>query len=124
MTEILNEDDFDAIYEGFIDDAIHTGCVWGLSSEEGWALCPSSYSDSVDVMPLWSQPELAKVHCQDEWANYEVVPISLEELLDEWLPGMHQDILLVGIDWNADLDGEEIEPLDLLEDFDKAAAEH
>lgn len=115
--------DLDEIYDQFIHDALATGCVWGLESDDGWALCPSSGNDEIEVMPLWSQPELAKVHCQQEWATYRPVPISLEELLDEWLPGMHEDVVLVGIDWDQQLDGEEVEPLDLLEDFDEAASE-
>jgi hypothetical protein len=42
----------------------------------------------------------------------------MEEFLDDWLPGMHSDVLLVGINWNLDLEGDEIEPLDLLEEFE------
>ncbi len=41
-----------------------------------------------------------------------------EEFLDDWLPGMHSDVLLVGVNWNVDLEGAEIEPLDLLEEFE------
>ena len=72
-------------------------------------------------MPLWSQPEFAKVHCGDEWKGYKVVPIALEELLDEWLPGMHEDVLLVGVNFNKELEGLDIEPLDLLEQIDAVA---
>lgn len=116
-------DDTDENYDRFIDDALATGCVWGLESDEGWALCPSVNNDDISVMPLWSQPEFAKLHCAEEWAGYKVIPISLEELLDDWLPGMHEDVLYVGVNWNAELEGEEVEPLDLLEDIDRAAAD-
>ncbi|MFL0800927.1 MAG: DUF2750 domain-containing protein [Agarilytica sp.] len=116
-------DELDEIYERFIVQAIEVGCVWGLEGEEGWALCPSSHNDAIDTMPFWSDPDAAKAHCRDEWSAYKAVPISLEELLDEWLPGMHEDVLLVGIDWNNALEGEEVEPLDLLEDIDKMAGE-
>lgn len=116
-------DDFDENYQIFIEDALETGCVWGLENSEGWALCPSLNNDELDVMPLWSQPEYAEVHCREEWEDYKVVPISLEELLDDWLPGMHDDVLMVGPNWNDDLEGLEVEPLDLLEDVDRAATE-
>lgn len=122
MSDSVGEE-LDEIYEAFIQQSIGTGCVWGLEGEEGWALCPSANNDDIDTMPLWSDAELAKVHCRDEWSQYQVVPISLEELLDEWLPGMHEDVVLVGIDWNSEMEGEEVEPLDLLEDIDKAAAD-
>lgn len=115
-------DELDEIYEAFIANAIDMGCVWGLEGDDGWALCPSAGNEDIDVLPLWSDPDEAKRQCREEWSHYESVPISLEELLDEWLPGMHEDVLLVGIDWGDALDGEEVEPLDLLEDIDKAVA--
>ncbi len=116
-------DDPEENYEQFLAEAIDTGCVWALEGEEGFALCPSVDNDELDVMPLWSQPEYAQLHCRDEWAEYEVVPIALEELLDDWLPGMHSDLMLVGVNWNHELEGIELEPLDLLEDIDREAAE-
>jgi Protein of unknown function (DUF2750) len=122
MTQLLS-DDLDENYERFLEEAMATGCVWGLENDEGWALCPANQNAELDVMPLWSQPEYAQAHVADEWASYRVVPIALEELLDDWLPGMHEDVLLVGPNWNSDLDGDEIEPLDLLEDFDELLAE-
>jgi hypothetical protein len=121
MTEHLS-DDLDENYDRFISEAIATGCVWGLESEEGWALCAAHTSDDIDVIPLWSQPEYAQLHVEGEWQGYKVIPISLEELLDEWLPGMHDDVLLVGPNWTEDLSGDEVEPLDLLEDFEEAMA--
>ena len=116
-------DDLDENYALFLTEALETGCVWGLESDEGWALCPSEQNDSLDVMPLWSQPEYAKAHQVEEWADYRLIPISLEEFLDDWLPGMHEDVLMVGPNWNAELEGEELEPLDMLEDFDEALSE-
>ncbi len=114
-------DDVEDNFDLFIANAIDTGCVWALKSEEGFALCPSVDNEELDVMPLWSQPEFAETHCRDEWGDYEVVPIALEELLDEWLPGMHGDLMLVGVNWNAALEGIEIEPLDLVEEIDREA---
>lgn len=116
-------DNLDENYDLFLDDALATGCVWGLEGEEGWALCSSDTHEDIDVMPLWSQPEYAQAHCIEQWSHYQVVPISLEELLDDWLPGMHEDVLMIGPNWNSKLEGFELEPLDLLEDFDEAASE-
>ncbi len=111
-------DDLDANYEQFIVEALEQGCVWGLESKDGWALCPVDGNEEIAVMPLWSQPEYAEVHVAGEWEHYRVVPISVEELLDDWLPGMHEDVTLVGPNWNAKLEGGDLEPLDILEDFD------
>jgi hypothetical protein len=102
----------------FIVEAIATGCVWGLEGPDGWALCPSEKHSQTDVMPFWSQPEFAQVHCVDEWSIYKPVAVSLEEFLDEWLTGMHEDVLLVGVNWDADMEGQEVEPLDLLSEIE------
>lgn len=128
MTEDVEEieelsEDFDENYELFIAHAIDMGCVWALEGEDGFALCPSVDNEDIDVMPLWSQPEYAQVHAKDEWAKYECVPIATEELLDEWLEGLHGDLILVGVNWNEAMEGVEIEPLDLLEDIDKASSD-
>lgn len=102
----------------FIVEALNTGCVWALESEDGWALCPSEKFPQSDVMPFWSQPEFAQCHCVGEWSDYTPVAVALEELLDDWLPGMHKDVLLVGVNWNDKLEGIEVEPLDLLEEIE------
>lgn len=103
----------------FIVEAMEHGCVWGLEGPDGWALCGSEKYDQSDVIPLWSARELAEVHCREEWLHYQPLAIDLEELLDDWLTGMHEDELLVGVNWNDELEGEELEPLDLLEEFEQ-----
>jgi len=113
-------EDVEENYHLFLQEALETGCVWGLESAEGWALCPASVNSDLHVMPFWSQPEFAQQHCVEEWSVYKVVPVSLEELLDDWLPGMHEDVTLLGPNWNENMEGLELEPLDVLEDFDKA----
>ncbi|GLS24816.1 DUF2750 domain-containing protein [Marinibactrum halimedae] len=109
----------DENYDRFIVEALDNGCVWGLEGPEGWALCPSEkYVDS-DVMPFWSQPEFAERHCAEEWQGYEVIAISTEEFIEDWLPGMHEDVFLVGVNWDAAMEGTEVEPLDLLADLEE-----
>jgi len=112
-------DDFEENYSRFIAEALDYGCVWGLEGAEGWALCPSEKYDKTDVMPFWSQPEFAQQHCQDEWSEYQVVPVAVDEFLEEWLPGMHEDVFLVGVNWNEGMEGLEVEPLDLLQEIER-----
>jgi hypothetical protein len=81
---------------------------------ESWALSASEKHAETNVMPFWSQPEYAQCHITDDWTDHEVVAIALEEFMDDWLMGMHTDVVLVGINWDADLEGEEYEPLDVL----------
>ncbi|MBB6520632.1 DUF2750 domain-containing protein [Pseudoteredinibacter isoporae] len=117
MTEVLSSN-IEENFDRFIVEALETGCVWGLEGPEGWALCPSEQYTETDVMPFWSQPEFAKQHCVEDWAVYQPVAVSVEEFMDKWLPGMHDDVYLVGINWDNEMEGMEIEPLDLLEEFE------
>ncbi|MCV6620358.1 MAG: DUF2750 domain-containing protein [Cellvibrionaceae bacterium] len=117
MTEALSSN-IEENFDRFIVEALETGCVWGLEGPEGWALCPSEQYGETDVMPFWSQPEFAKAHCVEDWSVYQPVAVSVEEFMDKWLPGMHEDVYLVGINWDSEMEGMEIEPLDLLEEFE------
>lgn len=122
MTESLGENDSENL-DRFIIEAIEGGCVWGLEGPEGWALCESEKYQGTDVMPFWSQEDAALLHCQDDWKNYKPLAVELGEFLEDWLTGMHEDVVLVGINWDAELEGVEIEPLDLLEEFDQELAD-
>lgn len=126
MTEDLAENAIEALSDDsgenldrFIVEAIASSCIWGLQGPEGWALCASEKYDGSDVMPLWSSESFARVHCVDDWQNYQPIAIELEEFLEDWLPGMHEDVLLVGVNWNSELEGDEMEPIDLLEEFEQ-----
>ena len=70
------------------------------------------------MIPFWSNEEFAQALCNGDWDIYKPVPIEMGEFLDEWLPGMHSDVLMVGVNWTPDLEGQEMEPLDLLEEFE------
>jgi hypothetical protein len=107
-------------YIQFFEDSISMGFIWGLQSEEGWAQCESNKFKDAIVMPFWSQAEYAKNHCSGEWSNYEAIAIDLEEFLDDWLTGMHEDVILVGVNWDENLEGEDYEPLDILYEYEKA----
>lgn len=116
-------DDLDENFDRFIVEALEQGCVWVLQAGEGYVVCGSENHDDMDVMPFWSQREFAEIHCKDDWADYQPLAVDVQEFLDDWLPGMHDDLILAGINWDADLIGEEIEPLDLLEEFDQEMPE-
>jgi hypothetical protein len=100
-------------------ESLENGCVWGLQdTAENWALVGSTDNDSIDVIPFWSNQQFAEALCTGEWDIYTPVAIEMEEFLDDWLPGMHSDVLMVGVNWTPDLEGQEMEPLDLLEEFE------
>lgn len=113
-------DDLDENLDRLVVESLQLGCVWGLMDEDGnWAMVSSVHNDEVGVIPVWSHRELAQPLCLGEWSIYQPTAIEMGEFLDEWLPGMHKDLILVGINWNTELEGDEMEPLDLLEEFEE-----
>jgi hypothetical protein len=112
-------DDLQENLDRLIVECLENGCVWGLQDQQGnWSLVSSTDNDDIDVMPFWSDSRFAQALCTGQWAIYKPVAIDLEEFLDDWLPGMHSDVLMVGVNWNEELEGQEMEPLDLLEEFE------
>ena len=105
--------DSKANYDRFVRRAKESNMVWGLKSSEGWATCPSNKNENTTVYPFWSDEAYAKRHCIKEWSNYKPASIDLDSFIDHWLKGMHEDGILVGTNWNSDLAGLEVEPIDL-----------
>ncbi|TWP29423.1 DUF2750 domain-containing protein [Apibacter muscae] len=66
---------------------------------------------------FWSDESLAKSCIEKEWRNYQVSPLLLSEFLENWCVGMYNDGLMVGIDFDKNLFGDEIEPLNLILDI-------
>ncbi|ESQ16277.1 MAG TPA: DUF2750 domain-containing protein [Chromatiaceae bacterium] len=97
----------------FVARVFSSGLVWGIKSDQGWAICPSNEYQDASVYPFWSKESAAHIHCADVWADCVPTSIELEHFLAYWLPGMHQDDALVGPDWDEDLAGLEMEPMEL-----------
>ncbi|PID49943.1 MAG: hypothetical protein CR991_04175 [Proteobacteria bacterium] len=115
------EIDYQAGYDNFVAEVKRSGKVWGLTTKDGednWAVCPSAMYEETDVMPLFSSREKAQQHCIDEWEIYQPQAVVLEEFVNDWLPGLHEDEALIGPDWDMDLAGLEIEPMDVAEDLE------
>jgi len=113
-------DDFVERLHEFVRKVTESGDVWGLEHEEGWALAPSADDETVSVMPFWSDEAAAEVCATDEWSNYRPSPIPLDDFLDDWLPGMAEDGYRVGVGWDVDLVGPELDPIDLQADLEDA----
>ena len=104
--------DLEANKERFITRVRDSGVVWGLRSKNVWAYCESNHTDS-DVLLFWSEEAYARRHAIKEWAAYEATSIDLDAFIDSWLRGMHEDGALAGVNFNADLAGIEVEPIEL-----------
>lgn len=110
-------DDIQQNYALFIQQAQDSQQVWALQFDDEWVVCDSNEQPGRDVMPVWSAEADAQRHCVDEWADYQAAPIALEEFMEEWVNDLAEDQVLLGINWNADLDGVEVEPLTLARDL-------
>ena len=102
-------------YDHFVSRVLVTGVVWGLKSENVWAVCPSNETEA-DVYLFWSDEAYARRHCINEWAHYLPASIPLTVFRERWLPGMAKDGFLVGPQYNSQLCGVETHP-------DKVAAD-
>ncbi|AMF94616.1 DUF2750 domain-containing protein [Vibrio fluvialis] len=105
--------DIQANLELFIKESQENNLVWGLRNEEGWLSCESTEFEDSEVMPFWSSKEDAQLHNVEEWADFEVLEIPLDIFVEDWLITLGEDGVLVGTNWNANLDGKEVEPSEL-----------
>lgn len=105
------------LFENFVDEILNTEIVWGLSNEDGWAICDSNDFEDREAIPFWSDEKKAQALCSGDWQDYVPRPIPIDEFVDAWLHGMHEDNLLVGTNWDEELVGPEIEPIMMIEDI-------
>lgn len=103
----------EADHTRFLQQVRESGQVWGLKSSTGWAVSESGEFEDTLVYPFWSDPADAAPHCTGDWAHFRPAAIPLESFMADWLPGMSEDAVLVGTNWDADLSGMEWEPLEL-----------
>ncbi len=66
-------------------------------------------------MQLGVTGRCAEIHeCRvEEWADFEVLEIPLDIFVEDWLITLDEDGVLIGTNWNSELQGKEVEPSDL-----------
>ncbi|MGX9461450.1 DUF2750 domain-containing protein [Shewanella sp. A14] len=108
-----------AALSSFIENVKQHQILWGLQDEtgEGWVVCDSSEFEETDVMPLWSSEAAATSHCTDEWADYKAVTITLTDFLEYWVSDLNDDGVLIGVDWEADQECQEVDPIVLAKEL-------
>lgn len=81
-------------YEHFIKVVTDWEEVWGLY-QDGWALAATD--DGQEVFPVWPAKEYAELCREKEWSSYEPKSFSLADFMNELLPNLKQDGVLLGI---------------------------
>ena len=93
----------------FIESAKENRTIWGLWSEaSGWSAIDSDQDFDTEVILFWSDPEYARKHQQDEWRDHALIAIPLGEFLEDSLPTMIEEGVLIGPNWDEDFVGQEI----------------
>jgi hypothetical protein len=100
-------------HKKFVERVVDFDTVWGLESDEGFATSDSNDFEAANVIPFWSDKAYATALIKDDWKHYKPTSISLAEFIENWLVGMYSDGLLVGTNWDANMFGKEIGPLEL-----------
>lgn len=103
--------------EKFVTTVSKSKKIWGVHGNDGWVVCDALLTENKGVIPFWSTKKAAELHCVEEWGDYSATLISLEEFLDFWLVEVAHDGLLFGLEWNRELRGEEIDPVNLEAEF-------
>lgn len=68
-------------------------------------------------MPFWSSLKRVRniIEYGDAYSLFESHEISYQDFVDQWLPGLNNDNLLVGINWTGDRAiGYDLEPNEVL----------
>jgi hypothetical protein len=109
-------------HQQFVKQVCKSGLVWGLENKDGFAMASSSEFENSDgeaaeVLCFWSDVSLAKACANDEWKGYATAQIELGDFMENWCIGMFEDELLAGTNFDEDLSGYELDPLDLIIDL-------
>lgn len=113
----------DLAYTQFVRQAVFTRAVYTLQDHEDFfAECPSEEHEDelgapVKVYCFWHSPEQARACQSEEWEDFRVTHIALEEFMLDVLIEMDYDAQLVGVAFDEQLYGIEIEPIELLADL-------
>jgi hypothetical protein len=115
-------------HERFIKKVCESEIVWGLKNADGFANTSSNeYEDDneepLELMCFWSEKALAKACAKEEWKEYEPVEIQLSDFIENWCIGMANDNLMVGSNFDQNMFGFEIDPLDLIIELGKKLKE-
>jgi hypothetical protein len=99
-------------HQRFVERVVLARVLWGLKNAEGWATTTSRTlaTRGREVIPFWSDRNLAAPCAKEMWANYEPTEIPFDVFFQRWLPRMAMENCLAATNWDVMLSGFEIEP--------------
>ena len=63
--------------------------VWSLRNADGWVVAGDD--DGREGVPVWPHPRFAEACASGPWEGCGAAPITLEDWMNKWLPGMERD---------------------------------
>ncbi len=102
----------------FIKRIVESETIFYLSKDGGVANSVSNDDDECIILMFWSDKAYAKRVQANGFASYEISEIMLFDFLYRWLPGMTNDNVLAGVNWNQELCGRELDPFELREEIE------
>jgi len=100
-------------YQLFIEQAAAAEPVWGLKDKRGFANSTSAEDEDVSVVPFWSDKASAKACARDDWKGFLPISVSIAEFLESWCMEMFENGMLVGVNWDANMNGKEATAISL-----------
>jgi hypothetical protein len=101
----------------FINEIIEHQTVWTIESKDG---VPITTSDGVDSIPFWSTELRTKevINNIGFYREYHSLEISLDAFINNWLPNLEQDEIVVGANLKGkSLIGHNWNPKELLKEI-------
>jgi len=73
-------------YRYFLNKVADWEELWGIANDDGWCL----YADDsgTELLPVWPARAYAHTFCADDFADHAPKAISMDEWLENWLPGL------------------------------------
>lgn len=106
-------------HNNFIKTVCASEIVYALKNRKGFATSSSIHYDDADGNPIgiicfWANKARAKSCIKDGWKSYKTHEISLSDFIENWCIGMENDELIVGTEFDQNMFGYEVEPLELI----------
>lgn len=119
----INQKEFDDVfklsaperYGYFIEKVSEFEEIWGLRDEEGWFT--SADNNGQILLPVWPHIKYASAFVSGEWLNGTPTVITLENWLNNWLPGFEDDGTSLAVFLNLDHKGAVVTARRLLDDI-------
>ena len=89
--------------DAFFREIAEATWVWTVE-DDGGVPAPRN-TDGVRATPFWSRASRAQkvIQTVDAYAAFDVREVLKSEWVDQWLPRMRADGILVGINWSGSL---------------------